>query len=72
MFSMDCSRCPAGPRGCDGCVVDVLLGAKVQFEDLSEEVCGYILDPEIEAAIEILLSTGMLSSVDIVADDAAA
>lgn len=72
MFSMDCDRCPAGPRGCDGCIVEVLLEPKAQFEGGVDEACGYILDPEIDAAIEVLLAAGMLSSVDIVAENAAA
>lgn len=72
MFSMDCDRCPAGPRACDGCIVGVLLGENAHVGGGVDETCGYILDPEIHAAIDVLLAAGVLSSVDIVAENAAA
>ena len=72
MLSMDCARCPARPRGCDDCVVAVLLSSSPQVDRLSEESCGYVLDPEVRSAIEVLLEVGVVSEVDIVAARAAA
>lgn len=72
MLSMDCARCPARPLGCDGCVVAVLLSSSPQADRLSEESCGYVLDPEVRSAIEVLLEVGVVSEVEIVAARTAA
>ncbi|MBB1034721.1 hypothetical protein G6031_10000 [Dietzia sp. CQ4] len=72
MFSMDCSRCPARPRRCEDCVVSVLLSGEPQVDALSEETCGYVLEPEVRSAIEVLMELGMVSSVEIMASETAA
>lgn len=72
MFTMDCARCPAGPRGCDDCVVSVFLGDNARSDVLSEESCGYVLAPDVRSAIEVLREAGMVSRVEIMAVEAAA
>ena len=72
MLSMDCGRCPAGPQECEGCIVALLLGEKQQLNGVMDESCGYVLDPEIESAIEVLLAAGIVSSVEIVGGESAA
>lgn len=67
MISMDCMDCPARPGGCEGRIVSLLLGEKVQVDDLSQESCGYVLEPEIKSAIEVLREVGMVTTVEIVA-----
>lgn len=67
MFSMDCGRCPARPGRCDGCIVSVLLSDEPLVDELSEESCGYILEPAVRSAIEVLMAVGMVSSVEIMA-----
>ncbi|WP_319028443.1 hypothetical protein [Dietzia sp. PP-33] len=39
---------------------------------LSEESCGYVLEPEVRTAIEVLMELGMVSSLEIVATHTAA
>lgn len=72
MFSMDCERCPARPRRCEGCLVSLLLREESQVDVLSEESCGYVLDSEVRAAIELLMDVGMVSEVEIMAANTAA
>ncbi len=72
MFSMDCGQCPARPGQCDGCIVSVLLSDEVLVDELSEESCGYLLEPAVRSAIEVLMSVGMVSSVEIMAAHPAA
>lgn len=66
MFSIDCEACPAGRRGCDGCLVAFLDSEEPQVDDLSLESCGYVLAPEVRAAIEVLRDVGVVSSIEIV------
>lgn len=72
MFTMDCAQCPAGPTACDGCIVTVLGSGKVQVDELSPESCGYVLDPDVREAIDVLRQAGMVSAVEIVGVSAAA
>ncbi len=72
MFSFDCGQCPSGNRGCGDCIVDVLGGENVQVDELSVESCGYVLAPDIRAAIETLRGLGMVTSVEILASTRAA
>ncbi|AVZ39143.1 hypothetical protein G6019_13455 [Dietzia sp. DQ12-76] len=72
MFSMDCSRCPARPSGCEDCVVSVILSEEVQVDALSEESCGYVLEPEVRSAIEVLMALGLVSTLEIVGAETAA
>ncbi|MEB8327015.1 hypothetical protein NGF75_13635 [Dietzia kunjamensis] len=72
MFTMDCVRCPAGPAACDGCIIAVLGAGKPQVDELSPESCGYVLDPEVREAIDVLREVGMVSTVEILGADAAA
>ena len=72
MFSLDCARCPARPGQCEGCIVSVLLSENPLVDELSEESCGYVLEPAVRSAIEVLLEVGMVSSVEIVATNTAA
>ncbi|MET3859637.1 hypothetical protein ABIE38_000534 [Dietzia sp. 2505] len=72
MFSMDCSRCPVRPRRCEDCVISVLFSEESQVDALSEESCGYVLEPDVRSAIEVLMELGMVSSVEIVASETAA
>ena len=72
MFSVDCAGCPAGPRGCEGCIVDFLFSENAQVDRLSEESCGYVLEPDVRAAIGVLLDVGMLTDVEILAKNSAA
>lgn len=72
MISIDCERCPSGPEGCDGCLVSVLLGENVQVGGASVESCGYVLAPEIQAAVDVLLEAGLLSEVRILEEFEAA
>jgi hypothetical protein len=72
MFTMDCEQCPARPRGCDDCIVAVLSCPEPLVDALSGESCGYVLDPEVQSAIEVLLEVGMVSEVEIVAAQRAA
>lgn len=67
MFSIDCVGCPAAPRGCDGCIVAFLNSDSLQVDELSPESCGYVLAPDVRAAIEVLRDVGMVSSVEILA-----
>jgi hypothetical protein len=72
MLSMDCSRCPVRPQQCEDCVVALLTSDSVQVSALSEESCGYVLEPEVRTAIEVLMELGMVSSLEIVATHTAA
>lgn len=72
MVTMDCTRCPAGPRDCEGCPVSVLMSENLQVDELSEESCGYVLPPGIRSAVEVLLEVGVVSTVEIMAVEAAA
>lgn len=72
MISMDCTGCPARPGDCEGCIVSLLIDGKLQVDDLSEESCGYVLQPEIRAAIEVLREVGMVTAVEILAANDAA
>lgn len=72
MISMDCADCPARPEGCEGCIVSLLVGEKSQLDDFSEESCGYVLEPEIRKAIEVLREVGMVTTVEILAGSEAA
>lgn len=72
MVSMDCAGCPARPGGCEGCIVSLLLGEKSQVDDISAESCGYVLEPDIKAAIEVLREVGMVTTVEIMAANDAA
>ena len=72
MFTMDCEQRPAGPQGCDGCIVGVLSSADPLVDALSEASCGYVLDPEVRSAIEVLLEVGMVSEVEILTPQRAA
>ncbi|MFN3339693.1 MAG: hypothetical protein ACK40Z_08355 [Dietzia sp.] len=72
MFSMDCARCPARPRQCEDCVVSMLFSDESQVDALSEESCGYVLEPEVRSAIEVLMELGMVSIVEIMAAERAA
>lgn len=72
MFTMDCSRCPARPASCGGCIISVLEAGDVQVDDLSPESCGYVLDPEVRRAIDLLREAGMISTVEILGVGAAA
>lgn len=72
MVSMDCARCPAGPGICEGCIVSLLLGENRLVDDLSPESCGYVLDPEVRTAIDVLRVAGMVTSIDILAAETAA
>lgn len=65
MFSMDCGDCPVAPQGCDGCIVAFLASDNLQVDELSPESCGYVLAPDVRAAIEVLRDVGMVSSVEI-------
>lgn len=72
MLSMDCGRCPAGPRACEGCIITELLREEPLVDDLSEESCGYVLTPEVRSAIQVLLEVGVVSEIRILASGAAA
>lgn len=72
MFSLDCARCPARPGRCEGCIVSVLLSENPLLDGLSEESCGYVLEPDVRSAIEVLIEVGMVSTVEIVATNTAA
>ena len=72
MVSMDCARCPAGPGNCEGCIVSLLLGENRLVDDLSPESCGYVLDPDVRTAIDVLRVAGMVTSIDILAAETAA
>ena len=72
MFSLDCSRCPARPGQCEGCIVSVLLAENPLLDQLSEESCGYVLEPAVRSAIEVLMDVGMVSTVQIMATNTAA
>ena len=72
MISMDCAGCPARSEGCEGCIVSMLLGEKSQADDIFEEPCGYVLEPEIQSAIEVLREVGMVTNVEIVTGTRAA
>ena len=72
MFSMDCARCPARPAACDGCIVTLLGVGNPQVEEFSAEPCGYVLDPEVREAIDVLRAVGMVSTLEIVGSDVAA
>lgn len=72
MMSMDCARCPAGPGDCEGCIVSLLLGENSLVGGLTPESCGYVLDPEVRAAIDVLRAAGMVRSIDILAAETAA
>ncbi|MGN0101958.1 MAG: hypothetical protein ACI39C_13565 [Dietzia sp.] len=72
MLSMDCARCPASPATCEGCIVSVLWGENPLVDDLSPESCGYVLDPEVRSAIDVLRAAGMVTSIEILAADTAA
>lgn len=72
MFTMDCSRCPARPASCGGCIISVLEGEELQVDDLSPESCGYVLEPEVRRAIDVLREAGMVSTVEILGTDVAA
>ena len=67
MFSIDCSECPVRPRACDGCLVAFLESDNVQVGDDLLDTCGYVLTPDVRAAIGVLRDLGMVSSVEIVA-----
>ena len=67
MLSIDCGACPAAPRGCEGCIVAFLESDNLQVDELSPESCGFVLPPEVRAAIEVLRDVGMVSSVEILA-----
>lgn len=72
MISMDCADCPARPEGCEGCIISLLIGEKSQVDDLSEESCGYVLEPEIRSAIEVLRELGMVTTLQILTEFEAA
>ncbi|KAA0917239.1 hypothetical protein [Dietzia sp. ANT_WB102] len=72
MFSIDCGSCPARPDVCDGCILSVLDGGNVQVDELSPESCGYVLDPEVRDAIDVLRGLGMVSAIEILDVEAAA
>lgn len=72
MFTMDCERCPARPGACDGCIITVLESVEPQVSGLTAESCGYVLDPEVREAIDVLREVGMVSTVRIVGAEAAA
>lgn len=72
MFSIDCSRCPIGPRDCGDCMISALLGEESQVTPGAEESCGYVLAPEMRSAIEVLLGAGLVSRVEILAVETAA
>ena len=67
MMSIDCAGCPAALDGCRGCIVDFLGSDNLQVDELSVESCGYVLAPDVRAAIEVLRDVGMVSSVEILA-----
>lgn len=72
MFSLDCAQCPARPGQCEGCIVSVLFSDYSLLDELSEESCGYVLEPEVRSAIEVLMEVGMVSTVEIMAAHTAA
>lgn len=72
MSTIDCDRCPQASTGCEGCILDVLLGQNVQVEALDGESCGYVLAPEVHRAIDVLRAAGLVSEVEILAVEGAA
>lgn len=52
--------------------MSLLAAEEAQFDALSEESCGYILEPEVRSAIEVLMEVGMVSTVEIMAAHTAA
>ena len=72
MFAIDCGRCPQASTGCEGCILDVLLGPNVQVGGLGDESCGYVLAPEVHRAIDVLRAVGLVSEVEILAVEGAA
>lgn len=72
MVTGDCARCPVGPEACGDCMISVLISENSLVDDLSEESCGYALAPEVRSAIELLVAAGLVSTVDIMAVEAAA
>ena len=72
MLSIDCSRCPRAPHGCDDCLIDVLGAENGQVGVPEADSCGYVLAPEIRSAIEVLRVAGLLSEVEIVGVQGAA
>ncbi|MCT1517032.1 hypothetical protein [Dietzia cercidiphylli] len=50
----------------------MFLSGEPQVDALSEESCGYVLEPEVRSAIEVLMELGMVSSVEIMASETAA
>ena len=72
MISMDCAECPARSEGCEGCIVSLLVGEKGQVDGFFEESCGYVLEPEIRSAIEVLRELGMVTTLEILAGSEAA
>ena len=72
MFSIDCGSCPARPNFCDGCILSVLDRGNLQVDELSLESCGYVLDPEVRDAIDLLRGLGMVSTIEILDVETAA
>ncbi|MDV8001877.1 hypothetical protein R4P08_11550 [Rhodococcus sp. IEGM 1408] len=52
--------------------MSVLLSGNPQLDQLSEESCGYVLEPAVRSAIEVLMDVGMVSTVQIMARNTAA
>ncbi|MFN3602127.1 MAG: hypothetical protein ACK4UY_12140 [Dietzia sp.] len=50
----------------------MLLSDESQVDALSEESCGYVLEPDVRSAIEVLMELGMVSIVEIMAAESAA
>ena len=42
------------------------------MDELAPESCGYVLDPEVREAIDVLREVGMVSTVEILGADVAA
>ncbi|WP_271799586.1 hypothetical protein [Dietzia maris] len=42
------------------------------MDELSPKSCGYVLDPEVREAIDVLREVGMVSTVEILGADVAA
>ncbi|WP_228548991.1 hypothetical protein [Dietzia sp. SYD-A1] len=50
----------------------MILSEEVQADALSEESCGYVLEPEVRSAIEVLMALGLVSTLEIVGAETAA
>lgn len=66
MFSIDCDSCPAPVGACDGCLVDLLSADDSQVTADYFEHCGYWVANDVQGAIEVLRSAGLVTDIEII------